>query len=182
MRTVKTTVPAPADLGTALVGVDAGSDLVLDLRLEAVMEGVLVSGEVRGVVVGECGRCLGPIRQPVSVPVQELFVYPDRVAAEDEEEEELPEVEGDLIDLEPTLRDAVVTALPFQPLCRPDCPGLCPECGVRLADVPEPHVHEKVDARWAALQGLGAGSSSDGDGDGEGGPDVEDAGGTAGRT
>jgi DUF177 domain-containing protein len=182
MRTVQMTVPAPADVGTALVGVDAGSDLVLDLRLEAVMEGVLVSGEVRGVVVGECGRCLGPIRQPVSVPVQELFVYPDRVASEDEEEEELPEVEGDLIDLEPTLRDAVVTALPFQPLCRPDCPGLCPECGARLADVPAPHVHEKVDARWAALRGLAAGSAGAGAGGADVESDVDGAGGTAGRT
>lgn len=179
MRTVQMTVPAPADLGTTLVGVDAGSDLVLDLRLEAVMEGVLVSGEVRAVVVGECGRCLDLFRQPASVPVQELFVYPGRVAPEDEEEEELPGVEGDLIDLEPTLRDAVVTALPFQPLCRPDCPGLCPECGARLADLPAPHVHETVDARWAALRGLAAGSSGDGDGAVE--VEADGGGGTAGR-
>ncbi len=155
MRTVQRTVPAPEDLGTELIGVEAGSDLVLDLRLEAVTEGVLVSGEVRGAVLGECGRCLGEIREPLAVVVQELFVYPERVAAQDEEEDELPEVVGELVDLEPTLRDAVVTAMPFQPLCRPGCPGLCPECGARLADVGDPHVHEQLDARWAALRALG---------------------------
>ena len=66
---------------------------------------------------------------------------------------ELPELEGDLIDLEPVLRDAVVLALPLRPLCRDDCPGLCAECGARLADDPD-HGHETVDPRWAALQGL----------------------------
>jgi uncharacterized protein len=63
-------------------------------------------------------------------------------------------MEGDLIDLEPVLRDQVVLALPFQPLCTDDCPGLCPECGARLADEPG-HKHEdRTDPRWAALGGL----------------------------
>jgi uncharacterized protein len=51
------------------------------------------------------------------------------------------------------LRDVVVPALPFQPVCRDDCPGLCSQCGARLADDPE-HEHDVVDPRWAALQGL----------------------------
>ena len=63
-------------------------------------------------------------------------------------------IQDDLLDLEPPLRDAVVLALPFQPLCREDCPGLCPDCGARLADEPE-HSHEdKIDPRWAALTQL----------------------------
>jgi uncharacterized protein len=161
MRRVQRTVPAPADLGVELVGVAAGADLDLDLRVEAVVEGVLVSGTVGARVTGECGRCLGPVAEELSVPIQELFVYPERVAPDDEDEEELPEVVGDLIDLEPAVRDAVVTALPFQPLCRPDCPGLCPRCGARLADVAQPHVHEELDTRWAALRGL-AGAAGDG--------------------
>jgi uncharacterized protein len=154
MRRVRRTVPAPADLGVELVGVDAGSDLELDLRLEAVAEGVLVTGTVGAALTGECGRCLAPVAGPLSVALQELFVYPERVAPDDEDEEELPEVAGELLDLEPTVRDAVVTALPFQPLCRADCPGLCPRCGARLADVEHPHVHEEVDPRWAALTAL----------------------------
>jgi uncharacterized protein len=152
MRQVRAVVPAPEDLGTALVGVEAGSDLELDLRLEAVMEGVLVTGTVRGVVTGECGRCLGPLEKDLAVELQELFVHPGHDVPE--EEDDLPELQGEDLDLEPALRDAVVTGLPFQPLCREDCPGLCPRCGIRLADVAGEHIHEEVDPRWAALQGL----------------------------
>jgi uncharacterized protein len=59
----------------------------------------------------------------------------------------------DLFDLEPVLRDAVVPSLPFQPVCREDCPGLCSECGAHLADDPDHH-HEVIDPRWSALQAL----------------------------
>ncbi|GAA1983937.1 DUF177 domain-containing protein [Isoptericola halotolerans] len=155
MREVARVVAAPADLGTAVIGVPEGADLTLGLRLESVMEGVLVSGVVRGTAVGECVRCLDEIRDEVTVRVQELFVYPERAQAADEsgddEAEDEPELTDDLADLEPVVRDSLVTALPFQPLCRQDCPGLCSECGARLADDPEHH-HDVVDPRWAALQ------------------------------
>lgn len=156
MRTVQRTVPAPEDLGTDVIGIPAGSDLELDLRLEAVMEGVLVSGSVRGRAVGECVRCLEEVVEDVDVSLQELYVYPDRAAAaveDGDDEEDVRELEGDLVDLEPALRDTVVPVLPFQPLCGPDCPGLCSECGARLADDPD-HSHEILDPRWAALGGL----------------------------
>ena len=153
MRTVQRTVPAPEDLGTDVIGIPAGSDLELDLRLEAVMEGVLVSGTVRGRATGECVRCLDAIDQEVEVDVQELFAYLERVRAaevEGAEEDGVRELVGDLIGFEPALRDAVVPALPFQPVCQADCPGLCSECGARLADDPD-HVHDVVDPRWSAL-------------------------------
>lgn len=150
MRKVSRVVPAPADLGTEVIGVPEGSDLGLELRLESVMEGVLVSGTVRGRAVGECVRCLGEVAQDVVVEVQELFVYPDREYGEDEDVHELV---GDLIDFESVLRDAVVPALPFQPVCRDDCPGLCSECGASLADDPDHH-HDAVDPRWAALSSV----------------------------
>ncbi|MBN9375087.1 MAG: DUF177 domain-containing protein [Cellulomonas sp.] len=154
---MRMTVPAPADLGTVVIGIPEGSDLELDLRLEAVMEGVLVTGSVRGQAVGECGRCLDAVTEAVDVTLAELFVYPERaaVAAQDgdEDDEDLRELDGDFLDLEPALRDAVVPMLPFQPVCRPDCPGLCPVCGARLADEPG-HSHETLDPRWAALGGL----------------------------
>ena len=151
MRTVRRTVAAPPDLGTDVIGVPAGSDLQLNLRLEAVMEGVLVSGRVRGTATGECVRCLGDVEVPFDIELQELFVYPDR--ALEAEEEELREIDGEQIDLEPALRDAVVLALPFQPVCRADCPGLCPRCGTPLAEAPG-HRHEDMDPRWQALRGL----------------------------
>ena len=156
MRALELTVPAPADLGTEVIAVPAGSDLELDLRLEAVMEGVLVSGDVRATAVGECVRCLDEITVDVQVEITELYSYPDRarVAEEDgADEDEVRELDGDLVDVEPAIRDVLVPALPFQPLCAPDCPGLCVECGARLADDPE-HAHEVRDPRWAALEGL----------------------------
>ncbi len=155
-RTERFTVGAPADLGTVVIGIPEGSDLDLDLRLEAVMEGVLVTGTVRGQAVGECVRCLDEVTEPVDVALSELFVYPERAAAaaeDGDEDEDLHELDGDFLDLEPALRDAVVPMLPFQPVCRPDCPGLCSLCGARLADDPG-HSHETLDPRWAALSGL----------------------------
>jgi uncharacterized protein len=149
-------VPAPAELGIEVLRVPEGSPVHLDLRLEAVMEGVLVTGAATAALEGECARCLERIDDDVDVTFQELFVYADQHArpAEDEEDGEASRLEGDLLDLEPLLRDAVVLALPFQPLCRNDCPGLCVECGARLADDPD-HAHEAaVDPRWAGLEAL----------------------------
>jgi len=146
-------VPAPEDFGVEMVGVPEGADLELDLRLEAVLEGVLVTGTVRVPLKGECARCLDPIASTFEADFQELFVYPDTRSGGNADDDEL-RLEGDLIDLEPVLRDAVVLALPLSPLCREDCPGLCPECGVRLADAGPEHHHEAADPRWEALRGL----------------------------
>ncbi len=154
-REVSRTVPAPADLGIEVLSVPEGAPVELDLRLEAVMEGVLVTGTASAVLEGECARCLEPIHDELEVTFQELFVYDDiRDSAEAEEDDEVSMLQDDLVDLEPLLRDAVVLALPFQPLCQDDCPGLCPECGVRLIDEPD-HAHEApIDPRWAALTKL----------------------------
>jgi uncharacterized protein len=153
MREQTLTVPAPADLGVEMVGVPEGADVELDIRFEAVMEGVLITGTVRAPLTGECGRCLEPIISTFEGDFQELFVYPDtRSGGEAWEDERL--LEDDLIDFEPVLRDAVVLTLPLSPLCRDDCPGLCAECGARLADAGPDHRHDAVDPRWAALQAL----------------------------
>ena len=116
------------------------------------MEGVLVTGTARAGLVGECARCLEEIDDDIVGDFQELFVYDTSDAGEDE----ASRLEGDLLDLEPLLRDTVVLALPFQPLCRDDCPGLCIECGARLADDPDHQHDEPIDPRWAKLQGLDA--------------------------
>ncbi|GAA2116004.1 YceD family protein [Nocardioides bigeumensis] len=159
-RQVARSVAAPPDLGIEVLRVVEGSPVELDLRLEAVMEGVLVTGTATVALVGECTRCLEAIEDETTVDLQELFMYDDQHASarhqgDDELEGEAGRLEGDLIDLEPLLRDAVVLALPFQPLCRDDCPGLCVECGARLADEPD-HTHDApIDPRWQALQDLG---------------------------
>ena len=149
--------PAPADLGIEVLRVPEGSPIDFELRLEAVMEGVLVTGQADAELTGECVRCLEDIHDRVVADFQELFVYEESDTAQSPhggEDDDVSRLEGDLLDLEPVLRDAVVLALPFQPLCRDDCPGLCPECGARLADDPGHQHEEPVDPRWAALQGL----------------------------
>jgi uncharacterized protein len=156
-RVVELTVPAPAELGIEVLQVPEGSPVTIDLRLEAVMEGVLVTGTVTAALEGECVRCLQPIDDEIDVRLQELYLYPD--GRHDESDTELDDEasrlgDDDLLDLEPLLRDAVVLALPFQPLCQDDCPGLCVECGARLADDPD-HTHETpIDPRWAGLTAL----------------------------
>ena len=149
---------APADFGTDVLAVPQGQPMDLQVRMESVHEGVLVTGTVSATAVGACVRCLDEIDHPVDSRFQELYVWPDRakhhreVDAESEENEE-HQIEDDKIDLEPVLRDAVLPSLPCQPVCRDDCPGLCSECGARLEDDPEHH-HEQIDPRWAALEAL----------------------------
>jgi len=162
MRTVSRVVPAPADLGLELIRVPKGADLTLDLRMESVSEGVLVSGTASAPVAGECGRCLRPISDSVVVPLQELYAYEHSATDETTDEDEVGRLQGDLIDLEPALRDAVVLALPVTPLCRDDCPGLCPECGVHWDELPAGHSHGQVDPRWAALTQLHPGNKLNG--------------------
>ena len=146
--------PAPADLGIEVLRVPEGSPVEFDIRLEAVMEGVLVTGTASAGLDGECVRCLEPIHDEIEVDFQELFVYEEKDDETDDEDSGTSRLEGDLLDLEPLLRDAVVLSLPFQPLCQDDCPGLCIECGARLADDPGHQHEEPIDPRWAALRGL----------------------------
>ena len=152
MRTVKTVVEAPADLGIAVIGVPAGSPVDLDLRLESVVEGVLVTGTAVVQLNGECVRCLGQIADESEVDIQELFAYSESDASE----EEASRLHGDLIDLEPVLRDQVVLELPFQPVCAPDCAGLCVVCGTDLNSQPGHSHSDGIDPRWAKLAGLAA--------------------------
>lgn len=161
MRRVRQQVPAPAGLGLDLIRVPEGAPLDLELRLEAVAEGVLVSGAVSAPVTGECGRCLGPVADDVVVDVQELFAYPDSVTEATTEEDEVSRLEHDHCDIEPVVRDAVVLSLPLSPLCRDDCRGLCVDCGLRWDELPEDHTHEVFDPRWAALQERFGGQEQD---------------------
>ena len=163
MRTFHFQAPAPSDLGIELVGVPTGSPLEVDVRLEAVVEGVLATGTAWATLVGECARCLDPIEDEIEVALQELYVYPESGAGEDE----ASRLDGEFLDLEQILRDSVVLALPFQPVCRPDCLGLCLECGARLQDDPG-HAHDDgVDPRWAILSALKTDSAGDRAGENE---------------
>ncbi len=140
---------APARLGEALIAVEEGASIAIDGRLDSIHEGVLVAARAQATAVGECGRCLGPVSEDLDVDVTELFAYPS-------EEEFDFHIHEEQVDLEELVRDAIVLALPFQPVCRPDCPGLDPETGARLEDHPELANREQLDPRWGALAGFQA--------------------------
>ncbi|HJQ42508.1 MAG TPA: DUF177 domain-containing protein [Jatrophihabitantaceae bacterium] len=160
-REYRRSVPAPAGFGLDILGVPEGAPLELDIRLESVTEGVLLTGTVTGPLIGECGRCLDPISAELDVELCELFAYRDSVTDETTETDEVHRVDGDLIDIEPVVRDEVVLALDWAPLCRPDCAGLCPDCGQRLDDLPAGHAHDQIDPRWAKLAALTDAADSD---------------------
>jgi uncharacterized protein len=149
VKQVRQTADAPEGIGIAMIGVPPGSAIDLDLTLEAVVEGVLVTGTAEVGLGGQCARCLEEITGATVVDLQELYLYPGKEL----DDEDASRIEDELIDLEPLLRDAVVLDLPFTPLCRPDCAGLCPTCGVSLNREPEHSHDDAIDSRWAGLAG-----------------------------
>ncbi len=149
MKELSVDVPAPVQWGEGLVAVRENEPLELDLRFESVHEGILVTGEAVTEARGECGRCLDDITLGVEVEFQELFAYHRDEACE-------YDVQDDHVNLEPIIRDAVVLALPFQPVCRPDCPGLDPQTGHKLEEHTELTPTAVRDPRWDALQKFAA--------------------------
>ena len=165
MHEMSRVVEAPEEFGTDIFAVPVGAPIEVELRLESVVEGVLVTGSARATATGACVRCLEPATKLVAVTFQELFAYSDRAVHHhevdvDSDDDDVYELVGDLIDLETVLRDAVVPALPFQPVCSANCPGLCSECGALLATDPDHH-HDVLDPRWASLTGLLASTTPD---------------------
>lgn len=157
MMTVETVVDAPEGIGSEIIGVPPTSPIRLDLRLEAVVEGVLVTGTAEVQVVGECGRCLEKIEEDLEIDIQELYVHP----GSDFDEDEASRMEGEMIDLEPLVRDEVVLEMPLQPLCREDCEGLCPTCGLNLNDNPDHDHGDAIDPRWGDLAAWAERASDD---------------------
>jgi uncharacterized protein len=149
MRAAHWTADAPEGWGLELVRVPAGTPVELDLRMESVMDGVLVTGVLTAEIDAECGRCLEPLRMELDADIQELFAYDPEPG-----EDDVATLEGDFIDLEPLVRDAIVLALPLNPVCADDCAGLCPGCGEQLRTLDPQHSHGVTDPRWAALAAL----------------------------
>src|SRR6478672_13668111 len=110
---ISETVPSPSRIGLDLIGIDEGAPLKLDLRIESVSEGVLVSGTVSAPTTGECARCLTSITGDVEIDLTELFAYPDSATDETTESDEIGRVIDDTVDLEQPIIDAIGLALPF---------------------------------------------------------------------
>lgn len=161
-------ITIPERVGIDVIAVLPGEDIHCEMRLESVSQGVLVSAEISAIADGECMRCLEPIELDINRHIQELYRYEPQKAhtkAERkrarEEEDDLDEdddlmMDGDIINLETPIRDAIVLDLPINPLCALDCQGLCPGCGVKFSALAPDHAHELIDPRWAGLQGLSA--------------------------
>lgn len=130
--------------------VPADVPVLVEAEVESVVEGLLVRGDVSSTATLSCVRCLTEFRQEVRAEVQELFALEEREA----EEEGYAVLPDDRLPLDTMVRDALVLAFPFSPLCRPDCAGLCPVCGVNRNEVDCGHDADVVDGRWTALAGL----------------------------
>ena len=169
MRESTVEIVTPYPIGIEVIGIPAGAELFIDLRLESVIEGVLATATIEVTAVGECARCLDPVSEDLDLYIQELYLYDDddrgtggkkakKAAKHREEDEEMEadealyKLDGELLDLEPPFLDAVVLALPFAPLCEPECLGLCVDCGLPWRNLPEGHAHEVIDPRWAELK------------------------------
>lgn len=150
-------------VGVELVAIPAGEIIEVDARLEAVTQGVLLTAQIYATAFGECIRCLDPVKIEINRPIQELYFYeskPERGARrkkvfkkneDDLDNDDELQMDGDVMDLEIPIRDAIVLALPINPLCSQDCAGLCQECGQKWASLLPDHRHEVIDARWARL-------------------------------
>jgi len=157
-------------VGVPLVAVPAGDVIEVDMRLESVAEGILLSADVYAIAKGECIRCLDPVEITVERKIQELYRYEptndkggkrkkhsSRTDTSDEIDLDAVDelwLDGNEMNLEVPIRDAIVLDLPVNPLCSQACLGLCPDCGEKWEKLPEDHVHEVIDARWAGLAGL----------------------------
>ena len=144
-------VRTAADARGLTLGGDAavpdGTPVEVDVVVESLGDGVTVNGEVRTTWAGVCRRCLGPASGPVVADVQELYqVRPTS--------EEAFSFDGEQLDLRPMVRELVLMELPAAPLCRPDCAGLCPVCGVDRNTVQCECETDDRDPRWAALDAL----------------------------
>jgi uncharacterized protein len=164
MKEYELDIEAPVRIGVPLIGIPEGDIIEADVRLESVTEGVLLSAEIYAVALGECIRCLDPVEQVIDRKIQELYRYEPtnekgrKKRREDEDvdldaEDEL-QMEGDQMNLEMPIIDAIILALSVNPLCDEECMGLCPDCGEKWESLPDDHSHEVVDARWSGLASL----------------------------
>ena len=99
-----------------------------ELTVTRTSEGIYLEGTLQSSLVAECVRCLEEAIVPISFEMGELFYYPPQTAPKGEQ------VIGEdgFIDLSPIVRDLSLLEMPIKVLCKPDCLGLCQECGANL--------------------------------------------------
>ena len=158
-------IKVPERVGIDVIAVLADQEIQCNMVLASVKEGVLVSLQIAAVADGECTRCLEPVEWDIDRSIQELYRYaPEKAhtkaqrkgqeAEDDLDSDEDLMMDGEFINLEIPIRDAIILDLPINPLCGSLCLGLCPGCGVKWSNLPPDHAHAVIDARWAPLSEL----------------------------
>jgi uncharacterized protein len=145
-KTVRVEEGVPG-LHTELADVREDEPIEGDLTLESILDGIFVHGSISGRFTMRCARCLKEFERDFDLAVEEMFA---RQPGPDDDYAIDPDLS---LDPEPMVRDAVVLEMPFSPLCKPDCLGLCPVCGGDR-DLGECPGHDATDPRWSALAGL----------------------------
>lgn len=157
-RTYQLALIAGNDLATEAMAVREGDSVPVGITAQSMPDGVLLSVHADVNCTGVCVRCLDPVEFTFPVEIDEMFFTPEAIARMRKEEgddavEDLQVLDSHSIELEPLLRDAIVTQFPFTPLCSKDCRGLCDVCGEKWQDLPDDHKHEVIDPRFAKLAG-----------------------------
>lgn len=158
--------PAPGGIGDSIVGVKEGEPIHVNGQFDSIIDGLIFTGTFTAPVTAVCARCDKDLSGDWGEQVTAFFPYEDAdagktknedveiIAGEEESGDTYPLIDnGAFANIEPLLRDTFVSALPLNPLCKPDCKGLCPQCGLDLNENPE-HVHEVTDLRFADLETL----------------------------
>lgn len=118
------------------------------LRFSRTSRGILVQGSLQTSIPGECNRCLDSVPVALTVPLEELYVYPPEPGVE------FTVADDGILDLAPLLREEIVLEIPIGILCKPDCAGLCPECGQNFNTGTCTCAERQTDPRMAALRAL----------------------------
>lgn len=147
---VGTTRRVPFDETHVMTGDVELSALHGTLELTRTAQGILVQGRLEANTHGECVRCLTDTAVPIAMNLAEHFIHPAAEAREDE----YSVSEGGFIDLTPILREDAILAVPMHLVCRPDCRGLCSQCGQNLNEGQCDCDHRPIDPRLSALKAL----------------------------
>lgn len=152
----------PEGWETKVLRLPQGTVVPLDVAITTIDDGVVVEVTGSATLIGECVRCLDPIEIVQPIESSEVFVYDDSrltmkktVSEIESEGDDLDKellINRDSIDLEPVLRDAILSEAPLDPVCSEDCLGICVHCGVLLRDAEPGHNHVFLDPRFSALK------------------------------
>ena len=144
--------PVPHGAGAEFVGPVTGT-----LEFENAEALVTARGRLHATVVLACGRCLAEHKVDLDIAVNEqcsLTQIDEISVSEPGDDEPIPLLSGDLVDLTELVRQVLILNVPPHSLCQPDCPGLCPNCGMNLNYGPCGCSEDDVDPRWAGLRDL----------------------------